>query len=1310
MRVGITFCPEQSVWYSGANQTALLLAELFESLHYDVTFVDRTRSETEWCSDYPKPDREVACLYKTTDLDWLIDIDGLVRPEDRNKAATKSIVFLRTFLQFEEMDASVYSEYPYAPRSFQGVHEVWCWDILNPANTIPSIQTLFPCPIRRIPFIWSPSIVNHFSKKHATYDKDKLWTIRVSEKNQNSNTSSSVLPLVAIREMTQVHHIPATYHIHNMDAIKDNGFLKTNVLENIEWTTLPITFSPKEPWYNWTEQSTNSAVISHSRFTYLRLSLLHLLWIGIPLVHNSPVLSELHPQLQAMYYKGNEISEMATAVDTFLKHPDTWYDAQKEIRDAIMARFSIESKLSQWRTVWDELLSASVEDPNHNTSEKKKKKKKKKSKKAKGPANPEEADDEEEQEQEQEEEEEKEEDNTKEIDDTKKPDMIIAFSDMWDGFNYHSNFITDALRHEAPSLSIKGMKYVSDVIPSLAIFGPFGSEWKKIPRFIPKVYYSGENWGDLEDSSVALSISSSMKEDDKHIRIPTWMTFIDWYTKKTTLPEGCTDNPIRLPLSLATKPHSIPFSKRSKFCAFVVSNPICELRNEAFQKVNEYKPVSSGGALYNNIGGQLELKYAGGGCGDLSKYAFFSEHQFTISFENSQSPGYLTEKLLHAKMAGCVPLYWGDSTSDDFVPNSFINLSSMTSADHIVDVIKKLEAHPDMCETIAATPILDDSRKRKALRMISAMSKKLLALIKSSSKNGPLHLDRIDNTFVVNLDSRPDRLQSLYESEPRLKDIVTRIPAVHGKTLEMNPTIYKLCRNNPFQWKKSVIGCYFSHLTIWTRILQEPGNLFLVLEDDVRFQPGWAERWNQAAASMPEDAELVYWGGVLPPNVPALPLVSESVNEYWSRIAPNTLFSTEPSTYFHFCTYSYLITKAGAEKLIQYIQTLHGMPFAGCDHLLTHANLCTYLTNPLLAKCFQDDDPVYMNAQFDKVQEQDAFDSDIRNDKDCFTIHDIAPFLEAVQEQEPVKEEQEQEQEQEQDPVKEEQEQEQEQEKENPLTMYYISDNESYQLYERVWVEDMFQRRIQCVSLINTDPSIIQDGSWFIVQRPNVAMWNSLFQEFHNHGKPFKVLHLSDEFCMDDLSFYSLSSCHAVVRNYFREDAPKLSHVITIPLGYHHKYKAVQKQMNERKWLWSFHGTDWFDRSTQLYDFQSFVPHSCHLQPDWNHSTGTKQVDYLSILGNSKFCPILKGNHSETFRFYETMEAGVLPIFGKTITPEYISWVKENIDLSSLYDWTAKESVEQSNEVNECALQHMMKQWADWKEKIKASCQTLLSL
>jgi hypothetical protein len=163
-------------------------------------------------------------------------------------------------------------------------------------------------------------------------------------------------------------------------------------------------------------------------------------------------------------------------------------------------------------------------------------------------------------------------------------------------------------------------------------------KWKEIPNNIPKVYFSAENWSYQEDNDIKLYITSSRIEDNKHIRIPTWMIFIDWFSNSTTLPDNCEDNPIRIPIHFAMNSHPNKFTDREDFCAFVVSNPICTFRNESFKALNDYKKVNSGGALFNNIGTQLSLKYPGGGCGDISKHHFFSKHKFTLSFENSQAP------------------------------------------------------------------------------------------------------------------------------------------------------------------------------------------------------------------------------------------------------------------------------------------------------------------------------------------------------------------------------------------------------------------------------------------------------------------------------------------------------------------------------------------------------------------------------------------------------------------------------------------------------------------------------------------------
>uniref|UniRef100_A0A6C0BIX2 Alpha-(1,3)-fucosyltransferase FucT N-terminal domain-containing protein n=1 Tax=viral metagenome TaxID=1070528 RepID=A0A6C0BIX2_9ZZZZ len=1210
MRIGITFSPEAPLWSSGANQTALVLAELFSTFH-EILLVNRTHSDTEWFADYEKPSYlTVSSLTHASGLDWLIDIDGIIREEDRKRISAHTIVFLRTFLQFAEMDASVYMDYPYVGRSMD-VHEIWCWDVLNPEDTIPSIQTLFPCPIRRVPFIWSPTFLKERTPCSSPRDE---WIVHVAEKNNNS--SSSIIPLVAIRELTKTHHVEATYQIHNIDTIKEYRFLKENILTNIEADTLPLSFAPKEPWTHWSQ---NSIMLSHSRFVPLRPSLLQLLWLGIPLVHNSPVLSELHPQLQNMYYPGNNIKELCSAMKGLMAHSEPWFAAHTEIRDTIMTRFGIASNRERWATilhdVWGaKLLEKTVDRPLNTPLE-----------------------------------------TPKEI--------IIAFSDMWPGFNHNSNFIMDALRHEAPTLSMKGVSYSLSITPSLVICGPYSTSWKQIPS-VPKVYFSGENWEVPNDPSISLYITSSTNEDDRHLRIPTWMTFINWFTTSSELPHGCTDNPIRLPVQLALQPHPIPFDKRQQFCAFVVSNPTCAIRNEAFHHVNTYKKVNSGGGLYNNIGGQLELKYPGGGCGDLSKHAFFSQHQFTLSFENSQASGYITEKVLHAKMAGCVPLYWGTQTDSDFVPNSFINLSSIQSAEQVVEILKKLEARPDMCAAIAATPILDEQRRQKAIRMMSVMSQRILALVGRKSLD---HIDRIDKTFVINLDSRRDRWESLLQSEPQLQGLVTRVPAVYGKTLQMTSSIFKLYKNNPFQWKKSIIGCYLSHLLIWKQILKEEGHLFLILEDDVRFQKGWMEQWKAAARDMPEDAELMYWGGVLPPNKKVLPLVSETVNDHWARIRPNTMFSTIALPLFHFCTYSYLLTKAGAQKLIQYTMSLDGMPFPGCDHLLGHSSLKTYLTAPLLTTCSQEDDPVYVHSQFDNLHREDTFDSDIWNNKECFSDEELAPFYKS-------------------------------------MTVYYMTDTEPYELYEKLWLDDMFQCDIQCVSYSSTLFSSLPEGAWIIFQRPFISVWNTLLS---SHKQSFRILHLSDEFEMDDISLYSHPYCKGVIRNYPRANVPDTSYLITIPLGYHHRC-TMKKSMEERKWVWSFHGTNWFQRGEQLKAFLSYEPHSYHLQPEWNHSSGTPCAEYLEILGNSQFCPILKGNHMETFRLYEALEAGTLPLFGPTISSSYLEWIKQYVDVSTIYDWTSMESMTMSLEKKEQARIEIGRQWKIWKENIQKSCQMLL--
>jgi GR25 family glycosyltransferase involved in LPS biosynthesis len=1234
LRIGITYNPGLELFYSSLNQTALLLAELFKELGYTVSLVDSKNTDAELFT--PKLDGVLTTkMFQTKGLDYLIDIDGFVNPAARKNAAKNSIVFLRTFVQFAEMDNSVYPEKPYIPRSFEGVSEIWCWDILNPKETLESIQTMFHCPIRTVPFIWSPMPVSQYNGESLKYNTEKPWTIHIAEKNTN-NSSSSIIPLVAIREL--VHNnkdFSASYKCHNMEHILENKFLKENVLNNIEADTLPIMFVAKEPFYSWLSNE-NVIMLSHSRFTPLRIGLINALWLGIPIIHNSSILKELHPELAKMFYFGNSISEISGCFSTFMKGVNDYIAAKESIQNAIIAKWSIANNLAAWRCI-------SLGSPGVPTA----------------------------------------------VAPTIAPivtptavtptgtSVTIAFSDMWPGFNYNNNFIIDSLRHELKTLglgiSIQGINYTSDSNPKLLIFGPYGDLWKLVPNTISKVYFSAENWDKPCDPSIKLFLTSSKTEDNTHMRIPTWITFIDWFSDSKELPV-CEDNPIRIPLHFATSPHPTPFKDREEFCAFVVSNPVCTFRNDTFKSINAYKTVNSGGALYNNIGGQLSLKYPGGGCGDISKYNFFSKHKFTISFENSQADGYITEKVLHAKMAGCIPLYWGDKDTDtDFAKGSIVNLSQMTAPEHILAVLKKLEENPDMCSKIAATPILNEEKKVNALSLISKMAKRLIGFLQDSAVEVSSMPCGIDKIFLINLDTRADRLESLMAAEPYLKNITTRIPAVNGKTLKMNQFIYNMFNKNQFQWKKSVIGCNLSHITTWSKILNEPGEYFLVLEDDVRFKKNWLEDWDKCAKNIPQDADILYLGGVLPPNKPALPQCMEQVNDYWCQIIPNTFFSSTPVALFHFCAYSYILTKRGAKKLIDFLTNSDLKSFTISDQLLISPNigLKKYFTNPLLSYCFQEDDPVYLNSQFNDLHRKDNFDSDIWNNTECFSEDELAPF--------------------------------------KTTTIYHLSDTAS-DLYETQWLNEIIPN--YTFKQLTQSPNNIDSNALFLVQRPFIDQWRQIFNNFLINNITFKVLHLSDEFGKDNIDFYTLPNCKGVIRNYFRQDVTSLPHIITIPLGYHHKGRNT-KSFSDRKLVWSFHGNSWFNRKAYLENIYAFSPHNCFFIDEWNAPNMTKQDQYLATLANSKFCPILRGNNIETFRLYEVLEVGTIPIYVRQEGDDaYWQLLSSKLGLLELETWKSATMVIETflnyPDEGEKYRTKIYDAWQRWKSEIKASCLALL--
>lgn len=55
-------------------------------------------------------------------------------------------------------------------------------------------------------------------------------------------------------------------------------------------------------------------------------------------------------------------------------------------------------------------------------------------------------------------------------------------------------------------------------------------------------------------------------------------------------------------------------------------------------------------------------------------------------------------------------------------------------------------------------------------------------------------------------------------------------------------------------------GCWLSHRALWAALLLLPDDDFLIIEDDVRFEPNWRERFDAALHDVPDDWDMLFVG------------------------------------------------------------------------------------------------------------------------------------------------------------------------------------------------------------------------------------------------------------------------------------------------------------------------------------------------------------------------------------------------------------------------------------------------------------------
>lgn len=234
----------------------------------------------------------------------------------------------------------------------------------------------------------------------------------------------------------------------------------------------------------------------------------------------------------------------------------------------------------------------------------------------------------------------------------------------------------------------------------LLIYGPFFEEKRK-KSWIPKplrpllsaearndqgqkkfrtnqplsLFITGENMRhDFQNCDYSISFDLGISNPN-HFRMPYWMEMIDWSAEGVIGNQNPRFGQL-LNLDRLCSPLGEDFLNRPQKAAIFASH-LREPRGTLLELVKRQMEVVEFGRSFNP---QIKNHTESG----LIKFHELQQFAFNLCPENGMHPGYYTEKIPEAFMAGCLPITWADeNVRVDFNPNAFINLAPMTATSFV---------------------------------------------------------------------------------------------------------------------------------------------------------------------------------------------------------------------------------------------------------------------------------------------------------------------------------------------------------------------------------------------------------------------------------------------------------------------------------------------------------------------------------------------------------------------------------------------------------------------------------------------------
>jgi len=255
----------------------------------------------------------------------------------------------------------------------------------------------------------------------------------------------------------------------------------------------------------------------------------------------------------------------------------------------------------------------------------------------------------------------------------------LWFSDFYKGFNPYENSLLDLLN---PYFEFQ----IGPESPDVLIYSCHGKEFLSFDT--TRIFYTGENLvPDFNLCDYAIGFHH-LQFGERYLRFPNYAFLQDQFTKLQNRKNLGYDD----------------LKRKRYFCNYIFANNKADpSREQFFHSLSEYKQVSSPGKHLQNMNFDVGERFSSDWM--YTKLNFQSSCKFTIAFENTSTPGYTTEKIMHAFISNTIPIYWGDpEVAKDFNPDAFINCHSFKNFQEVISFVKEVDKNDELYLQIANSP------------------------------------------------------------------------------------------------------------------------------------------------------------------------------------------------------------------------------------------------------------------------------------------------------------------------------------------------------------------------------------------------------------------------------------------------------------------------------------------------------------------------------------------------------------------------------------------------------------------------------